>query len=339
MNGQPALATVLVTDLVSSTSFLQEIGDERGQRVFRAHQKMLQDLTSSNGGIHIKWMGDGLLAVFHSAADAVRCAIRLQQAAQRPISGHRLEIRVGLHCGEVTQRGEDYFGETVELADTICNSGEGGQILCSSFITDLLYGRQAFSFLACSTISARDGEDVTVCEVQYEADRPGVLLDRPPFTGREHELETLEQALRKTAAGSGSLVLLAGEPGIGKSRLTQELMEIARDEGTTVMSGQCYEGDWTPPYGPFAEAIEGYAAQTDGEQLQHDLGPGAAAIARIAPAVRDKVPETGEPARLRPEEERVRLFDAVAQFLKARSSDSTTLLVLASRCCAIWLGW
>jgi hypothetical protein len=323
-----ALATILVTDLVGSTALLQDVGDERGQRIFRAHRKALQDTISSNGGRHSKWLGDGLLAVFQSTADAVRCAIRMQQVVQHPVAGHRLEIRIGLHCGEVTQRGEDYFGETVELADTICNSGDGGQILCSALVTELLLGRQAFTFQVSADVYAKDGQSLPVCEVQYEVDKPAVLLDRPPFTGRQAEMQELEAAFRNTVQGSGALVLLAGEPGIGKSRLTQELMDIARDEGATVLAGQCYEGEWTPPYGPFAEALESFVERSDSEELRRDVGAGAAAIARFVPALRLKLPELAEPAPIRPDEERTRLFDAVAQFLKARSAATPTVFIL-----------
>lgn len=322
------LLTILVSDLVGSTSLLQEVGDERGQRIFKAHQKLLQDIVASNGGRDTKWMGDGTIAAFHSTADAVRCAIRLQQAAQRPISGHQLAIRVGLHYGEVTKEGDDYFGETVDLADLICNSGNGGQILCSPFIPELLFGRQAFAFEETGTVVDETGSTTSVYQVLYEVDRPSVLLDHPPFTGRASELEELEESFRRAKEGKGGLVMVAGEPGIGKSRLTQELMEIVRAEGATLMFGQCYEGDWTPPYGPFGEAMEGYARQAEPEDLRDILGVGGPVIAGVIPSLRTKLHGLAEPEPLRPDEERVRLFDAVAEFMKALSAAAPTVLVL-----------
>jgi len=318
------LATVLVSDLVGSTVLLQEVGDERGQRIFSSHQKLLQDIIASNGGRDAKWLGDGMLAAFHSTADAVRCAVRLQQAAHRPISGYRLEIRIGLHFGEVERRDGDYFGETVDLADRICNSGSGGDILCSSFVTELLLGRQAFAF---DEADALDGS-TSLYRVPYEVDRPAVLLDRPPFTGRTSELADLETAFNSAKEGEGSLVFVAGEPGIGKSRLVQELMETVHAEGATLLFGQCHEGDWTPPYGPFAEAFQGYAQATGADELRRTLGAGAPSIGSIVPALRNHLPELAEPEPLRPEEERVRLFDAVAQFLRTLAANGPTVLVL-----------
>jgi class 3 adenylate cyclase len=87
--------TVLFTDLVRSTQLLGRAGDEAGQRIFRAHHKLMADAISSNGGEELQWLGDGVLAAaFSSTADAVSGAIRIQQTARRPIEGARANHRV-----------------------------------------------------------------------------------------------------------------------------------------------------------------------------------------------------------------------------------------------------
>ena len=81
--------------------------------------------------------------------------------------------------------------------------------------------------------------------------------------------------------------------------------------------GRCYEGEAARPYGPFVEALAEHARSADPESLRADLGLGAAPLARLVPALRERLPDIPEPVALQPDEERVRLLDAVAQFLIA----------------------
>ena len=94
-----AITTILFTGLVGSTEIMQRVGDENAQRLFRAHHQLLQEVVAAMAGTGLQWMGDGLMVAFTSAADAERCAIAMQQAAQRAIGGQRLSIRVGLNSG------------------------------------------------------------------------------------------------------------------------------------------------------------------------------------------------------------------------------------------------
>ena len=92
--------------------------------------------------------------------------------------------------------------------------------------------------------------------------------------------------------------------------------------------GGCYEGEWAPPYGPFAEALAAHAREASPEELRQDLGLGAAPLARLVPALREKLPDIPEPVALQPDEERFRLLDAVAQFLIALSVRAPVVLML-----------
>ena len=105
-SARSAVTAILFTDLVDSTALLQRIGDERGQRVFEAFHERMSGILASRGGDELQWLGDGLMAAFPSPADAVRCAIAMQQAMREPIEGIGLEMRVGLNVGEVLQQAE-----------------------------------------------------------------------------------------------------------------------------------------------------------------------------------------------------------------------------------------
>src|SRR5439155_1482774 len=210
----PLPVTLLFTDLINSTELLRRVGDERAQRIFQAHHKLLRDAVAANGGHEGEWLGDGLMVAFPSAAAAVRCAVAMQQAARRRVGGERLVIRVGLNAGEALREETDYFGTPVVVARRLCDRAEGAQILCTQLVAGLLAGRQAFRFRDCGQLELKGvGAPVGACEVVYERDQPTVLLTHTPLVGRAAELARLTQKLEDVGAGHGGLVMLVGEPG------------------------------------------------------------------------------------------------------------------------------
>lgn len=116
--------TFLFTDLVNSTELLQRAGDEQAQRIFQAHHRLLKRCVAAHGGEEVKWLGDGLMTVFASPADALHAAVAMQQAARRRAAGERLAIRVGLHVGEALRDESDYFGTAVVIARRLCDQGQ-----------------------------------------------------------------------------------------------------------------------------------------------------------------------------------------------------------------------
>ena len=329
MSNAASPVTLLFTDLANSAPLLQQPGDPRAQRLLRAHHKLLKNAVAAHGGQDARWLGDGLLAVFMSTADAMRCAVALQQAARRRAAGERLSIRVGLHVAEALRDETDYFGTPVLIARRLCSCAEGGQILCSGLVAGLLAGREACTFRDAGALELMGlAAPIAASEVLYRHDEPTALLTRPPFVGRAAELAKLTHALQEAGAGQGGLVLLAGEPGIGKTRLTEEFAESAAELGALVLAGRCYEGEWAPPYGPFAEAIAAYTRTAEPEQLRQDLGLGAPPIARLVAAVRERLPDIPDAVTLQPEEERFRVLDAVSQFLAATATRQPVVLIV-----------
>jgi class 3 adenylate cyclase/tetratricopeptide (TPR) repeat protein len=321
--------TFLVTDLVNSTEHLQRAGDERAQLLFRAHHKLLNGAVTAAGGEELQWLGDGIVAAFESVADAVRCAISIQQTARRPAAGARFEIRVGINAGEAVREESGYFGTAVVLAKRLCERAEAGQILCSQLIGDLLAARQTFAFRALGPLELKDvAAPVSACEVIYEKNDPATMLQRTPFVGRADQLSKLSGKLEAACNGQGSIVMLVGEPGMGKTRILEEFADHARQRGARVLRGACYDGEWQPPYGPFAEFIGNYAREAENADLKEVIGNGAPTLARIAPALHRKLSDIPEPAALDKDEERLRLLDSVSQFLIALSRRAPLVLVL-----------
>jgi tetratricopeptide (TPR) repeat protein len=150
----------------------------------------------------------------------------------------------------------------------------------------------------------------------------------PPFVGRFPELAALEGALDEAADGRGSLFLVSGEPGIGKSRLTDEAAARARERGFVVLWGRCWEAGGAPPYWPWVQSIRGYLRDRHPGALAEELGPGAADIARIMPEIGEMLPGLPLPIEGDPESVRFRLFDSTAAFLRRAATQRPVLLVL-----------
>ncbi|HKE12624.1 MAG TPA: AAA family ATPase, partial [Myxococcota bacterium] len=324
------ITTILFTDLVDSTTLMQRVGDERAQKLFETHHQLLSDAVSAHGGSELQWLGDGLMVAFASTADAVRCAIAMQQAAAQQL-GEQLAIRVGLNVGEVLQQktGSGYFGTPVVVARRLCDRATSGQILCSQAVSHLLAGRAAFAFRELGAVELKGIADkVGVCEVVYEAERTAALFARTPFAGRQVELERVQRRLEAARSGRGGLAFVIGEPGIGKTRLLEEFTARARSQGVQVLWGRCFEGELSRPFGPFGEAIAAYAKECEPEMLREELGSFGGVVAKIAPELRERLPDLVEPVPLAPEEERYRLLDAVAQVLWAIARKALVVLVL-----------
>jgi class 3 adenylate cyclase/tetratricopeptide (TPR) repeat protein len=328
---ETTITSILFTDLVNSTELTQRLGDEAAQALFESHHRILGELLVTHGGEELQWLGDGLMACFASVADAMRCAVAMQRATLRPISGHRLEIRAGLNVGEVLRQesGSGYFGTPVVIASRLCSEGRGGQILASHTVAGLLAGRQAFRFQDVGSLELKGiATPVGVSEVIYETDGVVPFATQTPFVGRGEEIGRLLTSLEEASKGAGGLVMVVGQPGIGKTRTLEEFAERARARGTQVLWGRCYEGEAARHYAPLAEALEDHARQVDPAELREDLGAFGAAIGSVAPALRERLPDLPQLPGLQPDEERQRLFDAIRQLLLAASQRAPLLVVL-----------
>src|SRR5919198_2356680 len=148
-----------------------------------------------------------------------------------------------------------------------------------------------------------------------------------PFIGRERELTTLRSALDEAIAGRGSLRMVVGEPGIGKTRLAGQVGIYARMRGMQPLTGRCYEGDGGLPYMPWVEALRAYVHDRQAEELRTQLGSCASDVAKLVPEVLELVPDAAPAMPVEPEQERARLFDSVGSFL-VRASESGPLLIV-----------
>jgi hypothetical protein len=149
------------------------------------------------------------------------------------------------------------------------------------------------------------------------------------FVGRDREVARMRGALEDALAGRGGMLLLTGEPGIGKTRTAEELATYARVRGAKVHWGRCHEGEGAPPYWPWVEAIRSYVREADPVALGWEAGPGAAEVARIVPELAERLPSLKAPEGELDDsgQARFQLFDAIASFLTSASRSRPLVLV------------
>ena len=158
---------------------------------------------------------------------------------------------------------------------------------------------------------------------------PRALAHRTGFVGREPERGILRRCLERAHAGKGSVVIISGAPGVGKSRLADELGSEASQNGFLALAGSCYDRDDSAPFIPFVEILETALAQaTSPKAFREALGDDAPEIARLMPQLRRLFPDLPPPLEIPPEQSRRLLFKAVAEVLMRTARNRPVLLLL-----------
>jgi DNA-binding SARP family transcriptional activator len=158
--------------------------------------------------------------------------------------------------------------------------------------------------------------------------RPAPAAAAGGLVGRERELGELLAALEDALAGRGRLVVLTGEPGIGKTRLAEELTARATARGGQVLVGRCWEAGGAPAYWPWVQSLRTYVRESEPAALRAAAGDRGGDLAQLVPELRRHVPGLPEPAALEPDAARFALFDATAELLRNASRERPIVIVL-----------
>ncbi len=335
-------STLLFTDLVASTNMRAQVGDDAADLVHAEHDRVLREALGATGGREVKTLGDGLMAVFSSAADALTAAIRIQEgiaALNQEKPAVPLAVRVGVNSGEVSHADGDYSGLPVVLAQRACERANGGQILITGLVRSLVGSRRAFRFIPQGPLALKGvPEPVDLWELDWRT--PGDAMppapDEPlPFpavlaraavtslVGRDEALHRLDAALEQARLGQRQMALVSGEPGIGKSALTAVWARHAAAGGAVVLAGRS-PAEAVTSYQPFVEAIRPVVAARPG--LIAGAGPGAQMMVRLLPELAERLPRLEVQAD--PGTERYLLFEGVVALLGRLAEEAPVVLLL-----------
>jgi predicted ATPase/class 3 adenylate cyclase len=233
--------TFLFTDLEGSTR-LWERFPQAMKRALERHDSILRTAVTAAGGQVVKTTGDGLMAVFGSAAEAVRACLAAQRGLVEepwPETGV-LRVRMGLHSGEAQPRGEDYFGPAVIRGARIMAVGHGGQVLLSG-ASAALVADQLPEGASLMDLGAHRLKDLGRPEELFQLVHPALPQDFPPlatpdrrpnnlptqastFIGRDAEMREIRASIERESV---RLLTLTGPGGTGKTRLA---LRVAADE-------------------------------------------------------------------------------------------------------------
>ena len=182
--GRRSTEIVLFTDLVGSTELRAGLGEDAAEELRRTHDRLLGEAIAASGGRLVKNLGDGVMATFAGASDAVAAAVRVQQLIDRHNRSAaglaRLDVRIGISAGDVTIEEGDCFGTPVIEAARLCAAAAGGQILVSEVVRWLAGSTGGHRFTSVGALELKGlPAALPSCEVSWEPQRPPI-----PTSGR-----------------------------------------------------------------------------------------------------------------------------------------------------------
>lgn len=346
--------TFLLTDIVGSTR-LWEAAPTAMAVALPCHDRLIQDAVSAHGGTVLKWRGEGdsTFSVFHRSTDAAAAALAAQDAllrepwpAEVPIG-----VRMAIHTGRTLERGGDYYGRDVNRTARLRGVAQKAQILVTEAVAEAIRHHLPLDaeLITLGTWSLRDvAEPEHVYRLQRritasggpgppgEARADGALVPLPArlsalradrFVGRGEELDLLWRRSTEVAGGARRVVLVSGDPGIGKTHLVAELGRRAHASGSTVLYGRCDDGLGLP-YQPFVEALRHYIEHGPQSVVEAFVSRHGGHLARLVPQLAQRM--AGLPVADSSDAETARylLFEAVVGLLASASTDAPLILVL-----------
>jgi tetratricopeptide (TPR) repeat protein len=226
----------MFTDLVGSTELLVALGEDRFDSVRDEHDSLVGGSINTHHGELVKHMGDGFMAVFPGAAEAIAAATEIQRkiSSRNESSPVGLDVRIGISAGDVAKRAGDYYGLAAVEAARLCAAAAGGQILASETVRVLAGSRGGHDFVALGELDLKGLPPVAAVAVRWSEAAPvavatgrakGIRRRVPAvgrLLGRDRELDSLVGALE-----AGGPVLVLGPAGIGKSTLCRAVLRQA----------------------------------------------------------------------------------------------------------------
>jgi len=363
IEGERKSVTVLFTDVANYTTMSEKLDSEEVRQIMDGCFKIIMDSVHKYEGTIDKFTGDGVMALFGAplahedhAQRACYAAIETQSAMQS--YGEKVKrdcsldfkMRVGLNSGPVLVGGVgndlrmDYtaVGDTVNLASRMQTMAEPGTILVSGETHRL--ARDFFKFQPMGKVSIKGKEQAVEAYSLIEAGGAATRLEAAmvkgltKFIGRQKEMAALGEAFEKARSGSGQLVSVVGEAGVGKSRLLLELRRTLATQEHTCLEGRCFHYGGTIPYLPLLDILRACFDLKEGERefvikkkTAEKVGGLDEKLKGILPPLHELLSlkvDDEEYARLEPQKKRERIFEAIRDLLVRESQQKPLILAV-----------
>jgi class 3 adenylate cyclase/tetratricopeptide (TPR) repeat protein len=332
MNASPT--TVLFTDTEGSTEFSSLHGDEMAVALVRAHEEIVRVVASNRTGRVVKSTGDGFMVVFSSCINGVAAALDIRHRLAEYNSAHPdtpLRVRMGINVGSVVEEGGDYYGLSVNAAARIAGKARSDQVLVSEAVRTQAAGCSECTFVDRGLFWLKGlREQWRLYEAttgELAEPTPG-LEGQAPFVDRDDERAALRHYVDGANDGNGGLVIVAGNAGVGKTRLVEEVGAEARARGLQFVAARCDETSKRDPYKPLVEVLETVRRRLSPESFRDLIGEHAGEIARLLPDLRRRYPDIPPPADVPPDEERRYLFATVQEVLARLAAIRPVVILL-----------
>ncbi|MDP9067164.1 MAG: AAA family ATPase [Actinomycetota bacterium] len=340
--------TLLMTDVEGSTELWER--DPAGmQEATDAHERIVAHIVERFEGSLPRDQGEGdsVVLAFDDPNDAVAAALEFQRSIAGASWPHeiRLRVRMGLNTGPCELRGGNYQGTTIIRCARIRGFAHGGQALLSDATARLVKdslpsGAWLIDLGEHRMKGLAEAERVwQLCHPELERDFPplrslgplGALAQSPvqpaEFVGRAAQLGEVLRRLRDSLTGAGQVLLLVGDPGMGKTRLCEEIAAEARASGMQVLWGRCHEGSGAPALWPWVQVIREAAGCTPEAELNEALGQGSRYLAQIVPELGERTERPGDvPGD--PDAARFQLLTAAVTFFRRLAAYRPLVFIL-----------
>jgi class 3 adenylate cyclase len=331
-----AVRTILFTDLVGSTKAVVAMGDSSWRELLERHTRLVRARAAEHGLSVIGFMGDGALLVADRPGDAIDAARALVHEVPGELG---LALRAGVHTGECELTADDVTGVAVHIGARIAALAAPGEVLVSSTVRELAAGGlYAFADRGMHALRGVPGTWRLYAAGERSADAgpagapvplPPRLAIEPPtaYVGRREARGAGTAAWASVLDGHRRIVLVAGEPGIGKTRLARELALSAADDGAAVLYGACEPGG-ADAYAGIAHALGDLVERAPDDLLRAHVRRHGDLVARLVPALRERLPKLEPQPPGDPETERFQLLAAIAGLIVDAALDRPLMLVL-----------